>query len=76
MNCWEFIKCGREEGGNIVNEFGVCPAYPNGGTKCAEVAGTLCQEKVEGAFTKIKDCRKCLFFKSEYYGGSRGAIIK
>ena len=26
QNCWEFKKCGREQGGIKSAEFGVCPA--------------------------------------------------
>ena len=25
QNCWEFMKCGREPGGERVKELGVCP---------------------------------------------------
>ncbi len=42
MNCWEFRKCGREEGGAKASELGVCPAYPDNGQDYARVAGTLC----------------------------------
>lgn len=26
INCWDFVKCGREFGGEKVTEMGVCPA--------------------------------------------------
>jgi len=42
MNCWEFKKCGREEGGVNALVMGVCPVYPHHGTHCARVVGTLC----------------------------------
>jgi len=45
MNCWEFMKCGRELNGERAKESGVCPAasYPyadglNGGTN----GGRIC----------------------------------
>jgi hypothetical protein len=69
MNCWEFMKCGREEGGAKVKEEGVCPAYPDSGTKCARITGTLCKGEVQGTFaTKLGNCLKCDFYKSEHYG--------
>ncbi len=68
MNCWEFIKCGREFGGLKAYELGVCQAYPNDGKQCAKIAGTLCGDKVQGTFAmKIFDCVKCDFYKSKYY---------
>jgi hypothetical protein len=36
LNCWEFIKCGREVGGAKAQELGVCPAYPDHGRHCAK----------------------------------------
>jgi hypothetical protein len=69
MNCWEFMKCGREEGGANAGEEGVCPAYPDSGKICARVTGTLCDGEVQGTFaTKLGDCLKCDFYKSGYYG--------
>ena len=68
MNCWEFMKCGREEGGLNVYELGVCQAYPDNGKQCAIVAGTLCGGNVQGTYAmKIFDCVKCDFYNSEYY---------
>jgi hypothetical protein len=68
MNCWEFMKCGREAGGLKVHEMGVCQAYPNNGKQCARVAGTVCGGKVQGTFDmKIFDCLECDFYKSKHY---------
>ena len=68
MNCWEFKKCGREEGGNNAKELGVCPAAMGYGRCCARVAGTLCAGKVQGTFaTKLKECLRCDFYKSNHY---------
>ncbi len=67
MKCWEFTKCGKgHEGG--------CPAWPDNGERCAEVAGTFCVDKkfVIGInAVKLKDCRKCDFFNSEHYKGKK-----
>ena len=77
MNCWEFKKCGRETGGVNAKQFGVCPAYPNSGKTCARVAGTLCEGKVQGAFTsKLASCMKCDFYLSANYDRSYAAIPK
>ena len=68
MNCWEYKKCGREEGGLKAKVRGVCPAYPDNGKDCAKVAGTLCGGEIQGTFAmKIASCLKCDFFNSEHY---------
>ena len=68
MNCWEFKKCGRQAGGLKARELGVCPAYPNNGTNCARLAGTLCGGKVQGSFAaKLVGCMACDFYKSPNY---------
>ena len=68
MNCWEFMKCGREKGGVNAVQLGVCPAYPNHGTHCAHVTGTLCGGQVQGTFAiKLVSCLKCDFFRGPDY---------
>lgn len=68
MNCWEFKRCGREANGARVKELGVCPAYPNHGTHCARLAGTLCGGEVQGSFAmKVMSCMRCEFYKSPHY---------
>jgi hypothetical protein len=74
-NCWEVMKCGRQPGGESVDDLGVCPAATfadfdkvncghNGGRVCWAVAGTFCKGSVQGVFaTKIESCIKCPFFK-------------
>lgn len=72
MNCWEFKKCGREQGGAKAAELGVCNAWPKYGTCCAKVAGTLCGGKVQGIFAaKLSTCMKCEFFLSGNYDHKR-----
>lgn len=73
-NCWDFMKCGRQPGGEKVAESGVCPAAvdggldginggTNGGRSCWAVAGTACFGKVQGTFAaKFGDCMDCEFF--------------
>jgi hypothetical protein len=73
MTCWEFKKCEREKGGAKEKEFGICPAYPDHGTHCARVAGTLCEDQVQGQFAaKLANCMNCDFYKSEHYDKTYG----
>ena len=74
-NCWEFMKCGREPGGRLAESEGVCPAATfrgadgylggtNGGRACAFVAGTFCEELVQGTYReKSKNCWDCAFYR-------------
>ncbi len=52
LNCWEYNKCGREQGGPKAGELGICPAATynntdgvnggtNGGRICWSIVGTL-----------------------------------
>ena len=60
IQCWEYMKCGRDK-----DATAKCPAYPNFGKGCWVVAGTFCQGKVQGTFAqKYEDCRKCDFFQT------------
>lgn len=73
MKCWEFKKCGREAGGQKVDELGVCPAYPDHGQHCARVAGTMCAGVVQGTFAhKLTSCMQCDFYKSQNYDKTYG----
>jgi hypothetical protein len=67
MNCWEFKKCGQETHGLKAKELDVCPVYPNHGTHCARIVGTLCGGKVQGVATKLRNCMECEFYKSTNY---------
>lgn len=74
MNCWEFMKCGREENGDKSAELGVCPAHTeprlngihggiNAGRACWVVAGTFCGGQVQGTFAeKEHNCLACDFY--------------
>ena len=63
-NCWEFMKCGREKGGNKADELGICPAYPDGGRDCWNLAGTFCGGKVQGTVAQKKStCLTCNWYK-------------
>ncbi len=75
INCWDFVKCGREFRGEKVAEMGICPASidissdglndgKNGGRICWAIAGTFCGEKIKGFFAKkLLTCKSCIFFK-------------
>jgi hypothetical protein len=59
MNCWEFIGCGREAGGERSEDLGVCPAYTRGaGQACWLVEGTHCRD---GPFDE-PFCEVCDFY--------------
>jgi two-component system phosphate regulon sensor histidine kinase PhoR len=74
-NCWEIMGCGRQVGGRLAPELGVCPAAActtcaganggdHGGRLCWAVAGTLCGGEVQGSFAaKSASCTECEVFK-------------
>lgn len=74
INCWEFVGCGRELGGENARESGVCRASfetsttginggKNGGRICWAVSGTFCGFRMDGSYAKkILSCRSCEFF--------------
>ncbi|MCK5114164.1 MAG: hypothetical protein KAR11_05315 [Phycisphaerae bacterium] len=74
-NCWEMKKCGRQPGGEEVDEFGACPAARsseydgiNGGLYsgrfCWMIPGTFCDGKSHGSLVeKLAQCLKCEFFR-------------
>lgn len=76
QNCWETKGCGRERGGDMAHELGVCPASTdrsgdgvnggtNGGRICWAVAGTLCGGEVQGEYAhKRVSCMSCDFYKT------------
>jgi len=75
LNCWEFKRCGRQLGGDHINDLGRCPATleeglddthggVNAGRACWVVAGTFCRNEVQGTFAqKFKSCQKCDFYE-------------
>jgi hypothetical protein len=63
--CWEYNKCGREEGGSNTVQLGTCPSYPDDGRRCWSVAGTMCDGEVHGTFAqKIDSCEECIWRKN------------
>ncbi|MEE9165876.1 MAG: hypothetical protein V3U24_00220 [Candidatus Neomarinimicrobiota bacterium] len=75
INCWDFVKCGREMGGTKVDKLGNCPAFTytafhgtnNGfraGRYCWYVAGTFQDRKPQCTkASKIEECSSCNFFQ-------------
>lgn len=75
LNCWEYLKCGREPGGINVDDLGVCPATKeivanglnsgnNAGRICWAITGTFCGGTIQGSFAnKYYNCLHCEFFK-------------
>ncbi len=82
LNCWGFIKCGREVGGKNVKELGICPASTiitldginsgkNGGRCCWAIKGTFCKESTNSTYAQLlksnlKTCFCCDFFNLVY----------
>jgi methyl-accepting chemotaxis protein len=60
-NCWDDLKCGRQN---------LCPAYPDNGRNCFAVTATLCHEEHQGSYEeKIGKCRAtCGFYRSMMEG--------
>lgn len=75
INCWDFKKCGRIPGGSNVDKLGICPAFTsekvntinngkNGGRACWVIAGTFCEDEVQGTYAvKFSTCMNCDFYK-------------
>jgi serine/threonine protein phosphatase PrpC/CRP-like cAMP-binding protein len=75
INCWQYMRCGREPGGARAAELGVCPAAVdasfdgiNAGTCagrfCWAVSGTLCGGKRQGTFARKRaTCLDCTFYQ-------------
>jgi serine/threonine protein phosphatase PrpC len=75
INCWEYMQCGREPGGDQADRLGVCPAADNpafnglnqgksAGRSCWLVAGTFCNDQIQGSFArKQESCKNCEFYK-------------
>ena len=75
INCWEYMKCGREPGGQRTDEKGICPAGSDksfeginsgkcAGRICWAVAGTFCNGNIQGTFAEKRDsCMSCDFYK-------------
>ena len=74
QNCWEMKDCGRQPGGAMASELGVCPAASDAsgdgvnrgqmsGRVCWSIAGTFCQGTVQGTFAaKRTTCLACDFY--------------
>ena len=75
LNCWEYMGCDREPGGEKADNHGTCPAAAdasfdginagkNAGRICWAVAGTCQDGGVYGTFAeKRKTCVTCEFYK-------------
>jgi hypothetical protein len=64
QRCWNVMKCGKQDD---------CPAHPDNGFACWNVAGTLCRGQRQGDYgQKIGECRvKCEFYQGVMAGGIR-----
>ena len=78
-NCWEILKCEREQNGGKVFELGECIASKeNLGHSCWMIAGTLCGGIMQGTVAqKEQNCMKCEVYKLYHRQvGSKGSMIK
>ena len=70
-NCWEFMQCRREPGGENVHELGICPAaLPETFDERPfwVVAGTFCGDEVQCTFArKLANCMECDFKEMKFY---------
>jgi hypothetical protein len=65
INCWEFMKCGKETTCIAATEIRLDKVHrgKNAGRACWIVAGSLCVGKATGVFVeKIKNCLDCSFY--------------
>ncbi len=78
LNCWDYVRCGRQPDGENAERFGVCPAAiekrwdgvhhgTKGGRVCWQIPETRCQEFLKEMFpetfaVKYQDCRMCSFY--------------
>ena len=79
LNCWEYMKCGKEEHRGNSKTSEVCPASTNckelgqlqgihdgiyGGRCCWIITGTICHDEIQGTFAeKYAECFKCKFYE-------------
>lgn len=69
VNCWEYMECGFEEGGENAARHGVCPAYPDHGRLCAALERTKCQlthNAIKGCLPlpRERHCLQCGFYNN------------
>jgi len=87
INCWEFMKCGREPNGLNADKLGICPvtqfnkfnSINNGkyaGRFCWTIAGTFCDGVPSGTYSeKFSNCLKCSFLIKVNEEESRNFIL-
>lgn len=74
LNCWEYMKCGRELDGKKARELGVCPVaidpYAdginegiNGGRICWAIVGSYSLYHQKGPCSQPHYCFECEFHK-------------
>jgi hypothetical protein len=74
VNCWEYMKCGREPGGQNASGDDVCPVSlheelhgihggKNAGRACWAIDNSLCPDMIRKTATKkFAGCWKCDFY--------------
>jgi methyl-accepting chemotaxis protein len=55
--CWEVLKCPQDRKES-------CKAFPDNGTKCYTVTGTMCKGVKQGSpLKKLAECEKCSYYQ-------------
>ena len=77
LNCWEFKNCGREPGGILADQLGICPIAvqmkrdgDNSGIAAGRVCWTIPVADQHGRTLKScadKACLQCSFYKRVHF---------
>jgi hypothetical protein len=74
LNCWEYKSCGRQPGGLLANEYGICPVAraldldgtndgQAGGRVCWRVHSRMANRKADNDLPILTPCQKCDFYR-------------
>ncbi len=79
LNCWQYKNCGREEGGILADELGVCPvsiSMKHDGTNGGLAAGRVCWKlhktsppSLDSCANGGPACQQCAFFRRVQFEG-------
>ncbi len=75
-NCWDITQCGREEGGKLSTQLGVCAASvdqyydgTNGGTNAGRCCWRVCGSMFGGnrkcqMLDSVDSCQDCIVYRT------------
>ncbi|HUV30299.1 MAG TPA: hypothetical protein VMY05_04300 [Acidobacteriota bacterium] len=77
LNCWEYLNCGREKGGLLVEMLGECPvatAMKYDGIHDGKAAGRICWvvrnssgNRAQSTDLSCPNCHACAFYRRVLY---------